>query len=170
LKQEEYAIYKRNIAKNLGLKTHTYYIKNKFPAIIVKCKLEKEIFKYYRHKFYPNGNKTVTRSLLNLLDKEGLGIWWQDDGSLSIYENKKTKQLDRHGKLCTHSFTEEENKIISRYFNVVWDIKTTVRIEKNKYYFQHLGALGLNKLFSVISVHESMKYKTDMKYRTHASF
>jgi len=37
-------------------------------------------------------------------------------------------------------------------------------MEKGKYYFQRLNATNLNKFFDIINVHESMKYKTDMKY------
>jgi hypothetical protein len=168
LKQEEYALYKRELAENLGMKTSTYYIKTnkeRYDAIRIRCALEKSTFAKYRHLFYPNGNKTIKRKLLNLLDKDGLSLWWQDDGCLSVSKNKKTGQSSRYGKLCTYSFTKEENEIISRYFKVVWNIETKTTVEKQKYYFQRINATNLNKFFTIINVHESMAYKIDMKYK-----
>jgi hypothetical protein len=164
LKQEEYALYKKNIAESLGMDTKVYYINKNFPAIRVKCSLDKSYFKKMKHKIYPNGNKTITRSLLNLLDADGLSLWWQDDGCLSIYRHPIKHNTSRYGKLCTHGFSKEENIIISNYFSTVWKIETQVTMEKGKYYFQRLNATNLNKFFDIINVHESMKYKTDMKY------
>lgn len=171
LKQEEYANYKVELFSNVcdySIHINKIISGGKFPAIRANILLPKEYFSYLRHLIYPSGNKTVTRNQLNRMDETGLALWYQDDGSLSVYINKKNNKTSRQIKLCTHSYTEKENHIISNYLKAVWDIESTVKIEKEKYFFNHIGAISGNKLFSIITdyVHPSMQYKIDMKYKT----
>ena len=167
-KQADYARYKEEIAKELGLQTHFYNINvtehRKFPAVRVTVRLPNDLYKYFKHKFYPNNNKTITRHLLNYLDNTGLAIWYQDDGSLSVYTNPNTQHIQRHIKWCTEGFNYDEHVILQRYLKSVWDIDSNIRPEKHKYYFLWLGAISAKKLFSNITVCPNMSYKVDLKY------
>jgi recombination protein RecA len=171
-KQKDFLLYKKSLFESLGYKTNLYELKQtdkrKYPAIRLNVKdFNKDILINLRRSFYPNGNKTITRHLLNYLDPMGLAIWWMDDGCLSIYKRKDRNSTARYGKLCTHCFTYDENVIIKNYLETVWKIKTTVKVEKNKYYYIYLSPTGLNQLFSIISpfIIPSMNYKIDMKYK-----
>jgi len=107
--------------------------------------------------------KTVTRKWLNLLTPLSLAIWWLDDGSLTIHKG------NRVGKLSTHCFSYEEHLIIQKYFEVIWDIKIDIRMEKNKYYFCRLNVTNLKKLITIIYPYvtqiPSMIYKIDFNYK-----
>ncbi len=81
-----------------------------------------EVAKHYKHQFYPNGNKTVTRHLLNELNDDGLSIWF----TLNSHESQGSIILG------TLKFTEEENKIIYNYFSVVHKIDVRLRHQREK--------------------------------------
>lgn len=170
-KQKEFLDFKKNLAVGAGFSVREYFFQKTdtrlYPAYRINIKSSDECFKTLKHKFYPNGNKTITRQLLNKIDALGLAIWWMDDGCLSVYNRKNRKSTARYGKLCTHGFSYEENIIIQNYLKVVWRIETTIKTEKNKYFYIHLGASSLNILFSHIKhfIIPSMEYKTDMKYK-----
>lgn len=170
-KQEEYALYKLDLFKeNCEFPYHIYrFLSSKiYPAIRINIRLPKEYFLYLRHLVYPNGNKIVTRNILNRINDVGLSLWYQDDGNLSVLTRKNDKRTSRYIKLSTHSYTQQENIIISDYFMNVWNVRTNVRTEKKKYFFNGMGAIEGKKLFSIIRpyIHPSMYYKIDMKYKT----
>lgn len=110
------------------------------------------------------GRKTVTRRWLNKLTPLSLALWWMDDGS--IVGN------GRKGILCTDSFSEEEIKIIVRYFRIVWDINV-------RYFPVHKSRPGqfrlsfateeLKKLFRIFLADapkiEGMAYKFLLLYK-----
>lgn len=73
---------------------------------ILRVRLSPEVAKSYRHSFYPNGNKTVTRHLLNELNDDGLFIWFL----------LKSKNKDHGLQLETSRLTEDEVDIIYNYF------------------------------------------------------
>jgi len=72
------------------------------------------IFTEYRKLFYPAGTKIVTSGILNQLDDLGVAVWVMDDGSL----DRKHKKF----KLCTNGFTYEENKLISEWFILKYNL------------------------------------------------
>lgn len=167
-KQKDYLLYKKKLFEDNGFKVKYNKI-NKSNArnfIGHRITIYADEFQYWERLFYPNKNRTVTRHLLNMLDEQGLAIWWQDDGSLTIYTNPKDKRTHRSGKLCTHAYTYEENKIIEQYLNVIWKLDVRIKIEKKKYYYIYFNTNSLIRLFKIISpyVVESMKYKIDMQY------
>lgn len=88
----------------------------------LKVRLSPEVAKHYRHQFYPNGNKTVTRHLLNELTNDGLVIW--------ILLN--SHNVDGGLALGTLKFTEEENKIIQNYFKVVHKLEPRLHTSHGK--------------------------------------
>ena len=89
---------------------------------ILRIRLAPEVMKHYKHQFYPNGNKTVTRHLLNELNDEGLFIW------LLL----KTKEKDQGFELNTSKLTDEEVEIIYNYFVNNHKIDVTLHSRKDK--------------------------------------
>ena len=73
---------------------------------ILRVRLSPDVAKNYRHSFYPNGNKTVTRHLLNELNDDGLFIWFL----------LKSKNKDHGLQLETSRLTDDEINIIYNYF------------------------------------------------------
>lgn len=83
------------------------------------------------YDFTHKGKKLqINRNWLNQLTPLSLAIWWQDDGSL-ISNTRK-------GVFCTDGFTEQEVKILARYLQVVWKIKTIVAPVSAKQYGKQL--------------------------------
>jgi len=100
-------------------------------------------------ELYINGKKTVTRSYLDRLDSLGLAVWFMDDGSTS-------------GMWSTHSFSEEENKLIQEYLLEKWGIESTVYFvsDKNLYCILVKNS-SLKVLRKIITpyIPECMQYK-----------
>ncbi len=76
------------------------------------------------HLITKRGKMRVGRKWLNQLTPLSLAVWWMDDGSLVVNS--------RRGVFCTDSFSYEEQKIIARYLQVVWKIKTQIGSHKDK--------------------------------------
>ena len=83
-----------------------------------------EIAQHYKHQFYPNGNKTITRHLLNELNDDALSIW------LTL----NSHPVDAGIALSTMKFTERENLLIQKYFQVVHKINLNLRWQREKPY------------------------------------
>lgn len=169
-KQKDYLQYKMNLLNKLEMKISNIYdvSRNGYEAYRQNCR-EPETFKSLKHQFYPNGNKTVTRHLLNKLDAQGLAIWFMDDGCC-IKQYKNGYGNGRYLQLCTNSFSKEENIIIINYFKTVWDIDLKMREVKRKNqkqsFFLIINATNAPKFIDIISpyVIDSMKYKIDFDY------
>jgi len=118
-----------------------------------------------RHQFYPNGNKTITRHLLNYLDAEGLAIWFMDDGG-KVITHRNGKTCGRYLKISTYSFTYEEHIIMQRYFEIVWNINVKIKIDKCKYYWLKFPSLEAQKFIEIIKmyIHPTMEYKIDLQF------
>lgn len=125
-----------------------------------------EYGKVLRHQFYPNGNKTITRHHLNMLDKEGLAIWYMDDGGLCIHKKKDGSVKSREIHIATHNFTYEEHLLIQKFLSAVWSIDVNIYRDRTKYRLA-CGVLQGKKLFRLIEahVHPVMTYKTDLQYK-----
>jgi hypothetical protein len=169
-KQEEYLEHKKKLLENVELKVSKTYtiLKNQYCNKTFESR-EPILYKHYRHQFYPNGNKTVTRHLLNQLDANGLAIWFMDDGSCT----KKYKNGYGNGRylqISTHSFTKEENNLILNYLDKVWNIQGRIRIAKKKdkpeYFYITFNVNNSIKFIDIIKPYiiESMKYKIDFNY------
>ena len=105
------------------------------------------------HKQFYTEHKIVTRELLNSIDKLGLAIWYQDDGSLNAH---------RYVEIYTCSFTNEEHLIMQKWFKEKWDLNVT--IAKNRQYnLLRFTKEETNKFFKIIGeyMHKSMLYKID---------
>jgi hypothetical protein len=100
-------------------------------------------------ELYINNKKTITREYLNKLSPLGLAVWFMDDGSKS-------------GMLSTHSFSENENKIIVEYLKEKWNIDSKIYCDKDKnLYFINIKHSSLSILKNIIKdyIPECMQYK-----------
>jgi len=68
---------------------------------------------------YKKNTLRIRRMWLNNMTPLSLAVWWCDDGSL-IGEG------GRKGVFCTDGFDEKSVRILSKYMDKVWGIKTTV--------------------------------------------
>lgn len=166
IKQEQYLLWKRQRFIEEGLYPTKVYNLPKYKA--VKFQIAGKSFNglILRHQFYPNNNKTVTRHLLNKLDAEGLAIWFMDDGGKVIC-HRNNRICGRYLKISTYSFTYSEHLIIKRYFENVWNIYPSIKMDKGKYYWLKFSAKEANKLITIIQpfIHETLLYKIDLQYK-----
>lgn len=88
----------------------------------LQVQVSPEVAKHYKHQFYPNDNKTITRHLLNELNNDALSIWF----TLNSHE------VDCGTILGTLKFTEEENIIIQNYFKVVHGYNVKLHTHRGK--------------------------------------
>lgn len=166
IKQIEYLKWKRDAFISLGFNVGKIYdVSRKYPAYRFSVIFSRDIGKKLRENFYPNGKKSISRHYLNYLNELGLAIWYMDDGSLTIHKEKNGTVCGRECFLSTHSFSEKENKIISRYFSNVWGIVFKVSKDR-EYYRLKSNATNANLFFDLIRkyVHPTLHYKIDMKY------
>lgn len=119
--QKEYFFWKVNQLKEISSlkcvfkqKGDGYSKNNKFRYQSKALELLTEIYQltHKRKKF------CIRRKWLNKMTSLSLAIWWFDDGSI-IANGRK-------GVLCTDGFKEESVKVLARYLQVVWKIKTKV--------------------------------------------
>ena len=112
----------------------------------------------------------IERILSNLHSDRSLAIWFMDDGSVV-----KVKRFHKDGSeyflrptfhLCTHCFTEDENKKIAEWFNrrYLIDAKLTHETKRGvKYTYLRFNALESEKIYRLIRNYvnqiESMRNK-----------
>lgn len=111
---------------------------------------------------HDNKRFRIQRRWLNRMSSLSLAIWWLDDGSL-ISNGKR-------GVFCTDGFDEASVKLLARYLQVTWDIRTHVasiyRLRDGKRYQQYRlwirSSEELKKLLRIIAPHIAVK---DMLYK-----
>jgi len=102
---------------------------------------------------HDGGRLTIRRRWLNQLTPLSLAIWWLDDGSLIVNS--------RRGVFCTDPFALEEQKLLQRYLQVVWNVRVSIaktfRIhggERREYYRLWLrSSEELQKFLRIILPH-----------------
>ena len=67
---------------------------------------------------HDGGRIKIRRTWLNQLTPLSLATWWLDDGSLIVNS--------RRGVFCTDPFTLEEQKLLQRYLQVVWNVRVNI--------------------------------------------
>lgn len=172
IKQKEYIYWKYNKLKNISGKITESIDCNGFEYITFNILTNKDknmehFYNIIKALIYRRKEKGITRKYLNLLTPLSLAIWWMDDGCLSIHKG------NRYGKLCTHCFTYEENLIIQKYLQTVWDIRVDIKLEKNKYYFCRINVNNLKKIIKIIYLYvlevPDMVYKIDLNYKNNVN-
>lgn len=104
----------------------------------------------------------IRRTWLNRMDSLSLAIWWLDDGSIIANHRK--------GVFCTDGFDEDSVKLLARYLQVKWGIRTQVapihRVRNDKQYDQYRIWISsteeLKKLLRIIAPYVEVK---DMLYK-----
>ncbi len=169
IKQLDYLLWKKQRFEEEGFIVNGIYDVTKkgspYPAYRIDIVLG-EIGKILRHQLYPNDNKTITRHHLNMLDKEGLAIWYMDDGSCCLHKKKDGTIKSREIHIATHKFTYDEHAIMQRYLEVVWKVKMNIYRDRGKCRFA-CGATEGKKLIALIKqhIHPKMTYKIDLQYK-----
>ena len=115
-------------------------------------------FNYLAELFIINNKKSISENLIiNNLTARGLAYWIMDDGGkLDYNKNSKNKSI----VLNTHSFTNEEVKILSHELAKKFGFLTEVRSNKNKKIIV-INEVSYNKLRDLIDPYlvPSMLYK-----------
>ena len=121
-------------------------------------------FQQVRGWLYPNGQKTITRRVLDMLTPEGLAIWYMDDG----HARRNTNAAGFVSSVSTNIATmcsEAEAMVIIDWFKDRFDIAFKMRCKKSgafgKQFFIECNTEESHKFASIISPHvpESMLYK-----------
>lgn len=114
------------------------------------------------------GKLKIRRKWLNMLSPLSLAVWWLDDGS--IISN------GRKGVICTDGFDEKSVKILARYLQKVWNVKSYLapvkkpRNGKQEKYFRLWlrSAEELKKFLRIILPYiqvEQMLFKAVLLYK-----
>lgn len=177
-RQKDYFLYKAyQLDRILGKPRRKVYsiYKNSGRSKINAYQFEKNSNRYLKpiyNLLYRNGKKVYTRNMLNMLTPEGLAIWYMDDGSLSHYTYKKKDGYEYYSKckiILNTYISKEENKIIQKYFDEVWDIQWNIHRSKSStgkiFYRLSAGTKQARKFFKIIKdyIHPTMQYKVDLK-------
>jgi Holliday junction resolvasome RuvABC endonuclease subunit len=102
-----------------------YNVPDGFFDMVIFRTVSHNIFSKYRKIFYVNNVKVVLDDVLNLFDAFGVAIWYMDDGSF----DKKSYRI----RICSFSFTEEENLKIVDWFKHKFNISTKIMRDKKEY-------------------------------------
>lgn len=162
IKQLEYLEYKAKLVNSIlgGKQNQVHLINNNGYDGCNYMKSDKSL-RLIRKNIYKNNKKCLTRSTLNLLDEQGLAIWFMDDGC--------TSYMKRNGKIhgiilqiSTCLDTLEELQIVIDYFKEKWDIKFGVKKDHGKYSLQ-CATKEARKFMEIVKPYvlqiECMKYK-----------
>jgi len=101
-----------------------------------------------RKQLYINGKKTVNYEYLNSLTDFSFSVWWSDDGG--------------HNSISTHSFTEDENHLISNWLNERYGLDTWVDLDKRvKLHYIRINGPSMTILSKILFpyLHRSLWYK-----------
>lgn len=95
----------------------------------------------------------IYNCVLSDISSLGLAIWYQDDGTL--YHGK-------YARICTGSFSEEQDSLLVNMLKTKFDIEAKFHIDKKGYSYITFNAKSNIKFFELISpyMHPSMQYKT----------
>ena len=162
IKQLEYLEYKAKLVNSIlgGKQNQVHLINNNGYDGCNYMKSDKSL-RLIRKSIYKNNKKCLTRNILNLLDEQGLAIWFMDDGC--------TSYMKRNGKIhgiilqiSTCLDTLEELQIVIDYFKEKWDIKFGVKKDHGKYSLQ-CATKETRKFMEIVKPYvlqiECMKYK-----------
>jgi len=118
--QEDYMKYKTDILnKMFGGNASIGYKDGKYKS----CYLNKSnpYFKTLKGMMYKNGEKYISRQVLDMLTPEGIAIWFMDDGSYRINRRSDGSVSSISLAISTYCSKEEVDEII-KYFKEKYDI------------------------------------------------
>lgn len=147
---------KTNIDKNGYLYRYAYF--------------NTEELKFLYRDIYINGEKRLTKNILNRFTDLTLAIMYMDDGSLVLHKDPKrpNEYHSREIYLAVHSFSKKEVESLQKLLKDKWDLNFRISQEKSGY---RLCCNGTNaiKFCSIIAPwvknFPTMLYKLDFKYK-----
>lgn len=104
-------------------------------------------------KFYPDGEKYISREVLDLLNPLGIAIWYMDDGCYN--EANRTVQIGMYT-------SKEECQNAVDFFNEEYGITWKIAQHQDKYYLTRgYKSKDVQKFFDLIRkhIHPEMMYK-----------
>lgn len=115
------------------------------------------VFNKYRRLLYNGTVKIVRPEALNMLKPQGIAFWFMDDGS--NWKNDKAGR--RRISFSTHSFTKQENELISNWFKEKYGIKFNVSKDREWFHLRTGDQKNIIKFIDLIKeyVPNVMKYK-----------
>lgn len=113
----------------------------------------------YREWIYPNGEKTISGILRYLNSALPLAIFFMDDGS--VFKRKRKHKdgsvyyLRPSMKLCTHSYSEEDNQALLQWLKDVYGIEGYIVMERKRsrgveYYTLNFNCDNTIKIWNLI--------------------
>lgn len=162
IKQLEYLEYKAKLVNSIlgGKQNKVHLINNNGYDGCFYIKSNKSL-RLIRKKIYKNNKKCLTRDILDLLNEQGLAIWFMDDGCTSYM--KRNDKI--HGiilQISTCLDTLEELQTVIDYFKERWDIKFGVKKDHDKYSLQ-CATKEARKFMKIVKPYvsqiECMQYK-----------
>lgn len=167
-KQLDYLQWKMNLIDESNI------LKNKGVLLNYSVKLKDKTYKQhsarwcdvatlkpYYNLIYADSKKNISWILKEMASPICMAIWFMDDGS--VYKVKKKHKdgseyfLRPTTKLCTHSYTEEQNKEILRWFKDNYDIEGRIttetkrnRINQPKYFYLNFNSENTKKIWDII--------------------
>jgi len=166
IKQKEYAQYKvdrlnKIFGGNATLRTGVYKSTNGESYKICYANKSNPYFKVLRRMLYKNGQKYITRHVLNMLNPDGIAIWFMDDGSRRANKNLDGKISSVALTISTCCSREEVDSIID-YFNEIYGIGFKPALHKRT----SLWSVRANTYDSKMLANLIMPYMIDsMKYK-----
>lgn len=107
-----------------------------------------------------NQKKYITPAYCERISSLGLALWFMDDGTKKIYNNKTT--CDRCAmEIATNAYSEEENKNLVDMLQNKFGIKCKYYLTNKGYYQIYIYDEGTRRLTEIIGkyVPQSMRYK-----------
>lgn len=164
LKQKGYLLWKMRLMSKILNFAGSPYIFNKYdkrtkkeyPTIKINSSNSKKLKKYHKI-FYKKGRKIVPKAYLYNLNKLGLAILYQDDGT--YHYGSYTCSL------ATDSFSYKEHTLIKEFLKEKYNIESTICHRKEGYYI-FLKRKNADKFLKTIKnyIHQSMLYKLGHLY------
>lgn len=159
LKQKDYLLWKMKLMSKLFNFAGSPYIFNKYdkrtkkeyPTIKINSSDSKKLEKYYKI-FYKKGIKIIPKTYLYNLNKLGLAILYQDDGTYH-YGNYRCS-------IATDNFSYKEHILIKEFLKEKFNLDFTVS-KKEKKFCVLFNRKNSDKFLKIVEsyIHKSMIYK-----------
>lgn len=116
------------------------------------------LFRTLFERWYHFGRKTISIHDVKNFGWKEMAVWFMDDGSAPYYVAEERRRGNM--MLCTHSFSEAENKVLQRIIYENFSLPFDVR-KNGKYYFLFLRKKFSNQFYDGVSpyIFDSFKYK-----------
>jgi len=155
-KQLDYLKYKKDLLSNfITTDIHKTIQKTRNSTLYSITTIGHKDFEFFHNLFYKD-KKIIKEELINLITPYSIAIWFMDDGNTRKYNMK----------LCTESFTKEENEVLTKIFDkfdIICNVYKYNNREKKYYYltFNKENSIKLSKLIKPYII-PSMGYKLSL--------